>query len=450
VSRLRILVLASFCDPEAVSMPYVAYCHAAALARLHDVTLVIEGPSEARVRRARGAFQGIEVVKMPRLERLYAWALRRVFRYNYASQALTAFQLPFALAFEWFAWRQLRGRIAAGEFDVVLRLLPITAVQPSPFAFLLRRGPIPIVVGPINGGLPFVEGFSQAKNQRQWISGFRRLYRYVPFARSTFRHAAAILAGSSHTCGEFSRYRDKVFFIPENGVEGGMCMDLRAAAPGDRPLELIFVGGLLPYKACDLALRAALPLLASGHARLAVLGDGPERGRLEAMARSLGVDAAVRFDGWVRHEEVLRQLRAADVFLFPSVRDFGAGVVFEALASGAVPVVSDIGGPGDIVHDGIGRKAVLTNEDDVVDQMRRMLAELDGDRALLRRLREAGIRYAQTRLTWEAKARDTTAVLRWVLGHGPKPALRPPGAPALPGASLPTEPPLLAGGTVAK
>ena len=75
---------------------------------------------------------------------------------------LTAFSYPFALAFEWGAWRRLRQRILAGEFDVVLRIIPMTAVLPSPFAFFLRKGPVPFVIGPINGGLPFVRGFSQA------------------------------------------------------------------------------------------------------------------------------------------------------------------------------------------------------------------------------------------------------------------------------------------------
>ena len=70
------------------------------------------------------------------------------------AQALTAFGYPFSLAFEWRAWRQLRRRIFAGEFDVVLRIVPMTAVLPSPFAFFLRKGPIPFVIGPLNGGLP--------------------------------------------------------------------------------------------------------------------------------------------------------------------------------------------------------------------------------------------------------------------------------------------------------
>ena len=46
MSRLRILVLAPDCDPEQVSMPYVTYSHAAALAQLHDVTLVVGSPVE--------------------------------------------------------------------------------------------------------------------------------------------------------------------------------------------------------------------------------------------------------------------------------------------------------------------------------------------------------------------------------------------------------------------
>lgn len=426
MSRLRILVLASFCDPEAVSMPYIAYCHAAALAQLHDVTLVIGGPSEAHVRRATGSFRSIEVVRMPLLERIYAWSLRRIFRYNFASQALTAFQLPFSIAFECRAWRQLRGRIFAGEFDIVLRLLPMTAVLPSPFAFFLRKGPIPIVVGPINGGLPFVQGFAQAENQREWISRFRTLYRFMPFARSTYRNAAAVMVASSHTYAEFSEYRDKLFFVPENGISSGLCTDdLRDPRTADY-LELIFVGGLIPCKACDLALRAAASLLRSGRARFTILGDGPERSRLQQLARSLGIEENVVFCGWVSHEEVLRRLRTSEVLVFPSVRDFGAGVVFEALATGAVPLVSDFGGPGDIVHSDVGRKVALTSENDVVSQLEKILTDLAGNSELLLRLRQQGMLFARDHLTWEAKAQDVTQIMRWVLRLGPKPDLLPP------------------------
>jgi glycosyltransferase involved in cell wall biosynthesis len=426
MSRLRILLLAPDVNPEAVSMPYVTYSHAAALAELHDVALVTGAPSEDSVRRANAPFRSIEVVKMPFLERLHRWSLRRIFKYNYDTQVLTAFGYPFSLAFEWHAWRQLRHRIFAGEFDVVLRVMPMTPSLPSPFAFFLRKGPIPFVIGPLNGGLPWPPGFSQLESQKEWISSLRNLYRYLPFARSTYRHAAAIIAASSQTYSEFAEYSEKLFFVPEPGIADSLCSaDSRNSAEG-RKLELIFVGGLVPRKACDLALRAAAPILRDGLARFTVIGDGPEKDRLERLVTSLEIEKAVQFCGWLDHAEALAQLRSADVFVFPSVRDNGAGVVFEALASGAVPVVADFGGPGDIVNPEVGYKVALTNESDMVAQMERILNKLVHDRKLLQRLRQQGMIYAREHLTWEAKAKDTTRVLHWVLRKAPKPDFLPP------------------------
>ena len=64
--------------------------------------------------------------------------------------------------------------------------------------------------------------------------------------------------------------------------------------------------------------------------------------------------------------------------------------MFEALAVGVVPLVADFGGPGDIVHPGVGFKVTLTNESDVVSQMEEVLTKLTHNRALLDRLRERG------------------------------------------------------------
>lgn len=426
MDRLRILVLGPDCNPEGISIPYVTYSHAAALAELNDVTLAVRATVGERVRRAPAPLRSIEVVRMPWLERVYSWGFRRIFKSNFASQAVTAFGYPFALAFEWQAWRQLRKRIFAGEFDVVLRLVPMTAVLPSPFAFFLRKGPVPFVIGPINGGLPFVKGFSQAANQREWLSSLRSLYRFLPFARSTYRRATAIIAASSQTYAEFAEYRDKLFFVPEPGIARSLCCeDARSAHPSAK-LDLIFVGGLIPCKACDLALRAAAPLLRSDLAGFTILGDGPERNRLEQLVKSLGIERAVSFCGWVSHSEVIDRLRRADVMVFPSVRDFGAGVVFEALASGAVPIVADFGGPGDIVHPEVGYKVPLTNEDHFVSRIQKVLGELANDRNLLSQLRRQGMAYARRSLTWEAKAESTNKVLNWAVRRGPKPDLQPP------------------------
>jgi len=426
MGRLRILILGPDCNPEAVSIPFVTYSHAAALAKLHEVTLVARENVEEPLRRAQSSIHAIEVVRTPLLDRIFALGFRWIFKGNYDSQAVTAWRYPFSVAFEWCAWRQLRRRIRDGEFDAVLRVVPMTPTMPSPFAFFLRNGPIPFVIGPLNGGLPWPSGFSQLEKQKEWVAGLRRLYRLLPFARSTYRYASAIIAASSQTYSEFAAYRDKLFFVPEPGIGTSLCSDdLRRPEPGAR-LELIFVGGLVPRKACDLALRGAAALLRNDLAHFTVVGDGPERKRLESLASSLGIQDAVSFCGWLSHDDVLSRMRSADVMVFPSLRDNGAGVIFEALASGAVPVVADFGGPGDIVHPQVGYKVPLSNESEMISAIEKILADLAENRDLLNRLRQQGMSYARESLTWEAKAQSTTRVLTWAVGRGLKPDLVPP------------------------
>jgi Glycosyltransferase len=424
---LRILLLAPGSNPDAITGALIGYSHAEALARLHAVTLVIRSDTETAVRRKQPPFRAIEVISLPWLDRIYAWTVRRIFRNSYRSQVLTALSYVFCLAFEWRAWRQTRTRIIGGDFDVVLRLLPISSVLPSPFAFFLRRGPIAFVIGPINGGLPWPPGFSQAEKQKEWISNLRSFYRFLPFGRSTYRNATAIVAGSSQTYNEFAAYREKLFFVPgENGINPRLYTTASRSSPRSDKLELIFVGGLVPYKACDLALRAAAPLLQMGRARFTIVGDGPERAGLEQLTRSLGIEKVVSFCGMLRHPETMQRLGTADVLVFPSVHEFGGAVVFEALAMGTVPVVVDFGGPGDIVNPEVGFKVPLTNEDDVVLQIGNVLAELARDPQLLERLRQQGMRYAREHLSWDGKAQIVTQILTWSVGRGPKPDLPPP------------------------
>ena len=415
--RLRVLVIAPHANPSSVATSLVGYAQSEALARQHAVTLVVRSGDIAEIARVPHSFAHVEGVGA--LERLYAWSVRYIFRSNYGSHALTAFTYPFGIFFECLVWLRFRRRVLARQFDVVLRVLPVTSVQPSPLAWFLRGGPVPFVIGPVNGGVPWPAGFPQAERQREWVTALRNVYRVLPFARSTYRSATAILAGSSHTFGEFRRHQDKMFLVPENGIPESSIAAPRQ--PSTRPLELAFVGRLVPYKACDLAIRAAAPLLRDTGARLTVIGDGPERGRLEQLASTLGVAQYVRFTGWRPHGETLEQLRHTDVLVFPSLREFGGGVVFEALAAGVVPIVMAAGGPGDIVNAEVGYRVPVTTPDQVVSDITGILGRLADDRRMLHRLSTAAIAYAAQTLTWEAKARRVTQVLAWAAGKGPKP-----------------------------
>jgi glycosyltransferase involved in cell wall biosynthesis len=101
---------------------------------------------------------------------------------------------------------------------------------------------------------------------------------------------------------------------------------------------------LVPLKGFDLALAGFAQAGVSG-SELWVVGDGPDRGRLEAVAAALGVRDRVRFLGLVSHEEAQAALGECDVLVHPSLHDSGGWVCLEAMAAGRPVICLDLGGP---------------------------------------------------------------------------------------------------------
>ena len=130
--------------------------------------------------------------------------------------------------------------------------------------------------------------------------------------------------------------RERVVVIP-NAVDKARL----STVPGEpRDEELLVVGRLMAHKHVDDALHATALLRADGRAvKLAVVGDGPERGRLEALAQELGIRDSVTFVGALGpQEEVWAWMKSVKVLISPSEREgFGLSVA-ESLALGT-PVV---------------------------------------------------------------------------------------------------------------
>ena len=156
---------------------------------------------------------------------------------------------------------------------------------------------------------------------------------------------------------------------------------------------LLFVGRLVERKGGSYAIRAVAELSEAGrNVRLVVVGDGPEREALWALAASLAVGDRVEFTGALSPAEVRERYRAGGVFVMPAVTDWkgeqeGFGMVLvEAMAFGLPVVATRSGGIPDIVRD--GENGVLVPERDVGALTRGILRLLD-DRELAARLAEA-------------------------------------------------------------
>jgi glycosyltransferase involved in cell wall biosynthesis len=193
---------------------------------------------------------------------------------------------------------------------------------------------------------------------------------------------------------------DTVGLTPEPGGR-------RTAEP-----TFLYVGRLKRYKGVDAALRAvALARRRGCPLRLDIAGDGDDRHRLIALARRLGLDDAVRFQGFVSEEQKRELLRRAWAVVLPSAKE-GWGISnVEAAACGTPALAADRPGLRESVRD--GETGLLVPYGDVpalADALMRLARAPD----LVARLGAAGRRFAEG-LSWEAAATQTETQLLDVL-----------------------------------
>jgi glycosyltransferase involved in cell wall biosynthesis len=132
-----------------------------------------------------------------------------------------------------------------------------------------------------------------------------------------------------------------------------------ASSAGEGPAtRLLFVGRLIERKGAEYALRALAELVRQGReVTLTMVGDGPERSALEALARQLGVAERARFEGALPPDEVARRYRECGILVMPAVTDWkgeqeGFGMVLvEGMAAGITIVATRSGGIPDVIRD---------------------------------------------------------------------------------------------------
>lgn len=186
-----------------------------------------------------------------------------------------------------------------------------------------------------------------------------------------------------------------------------------AGRAAGRAISLVVVSRLVAYKRVDLVIRA-LARLAPSHPDLVldVVGQGPERAALEALAARLGLAERVRFHGFVAaHADVLAIVAKARVFVSMSeIEGFGI-VVVEAMALGVPFVVSDIDVFREVTAAGRGGIVVPRSDEAALARAVAVLVEDDDRHAAAR---EAGQAQAR-RYTWAAIAEQTEAVFASVM-----------------------------------
>lgn len=310
-------------------------------------------------------------------------------------------------------WRKIAwAKRAARQVAEVHRQLPIELVHQTTFhtfrvPFYAARLGLPSVWGPIAGGEHTPPGFdsllgdaargerTRAKINRRWMA-WPSVGRSLRDADAIFVSNRTTLAGLPNGC------RGKVTLVPPNTLRADVELPPRTERTVMERMSLLYVGNCVATRCIPLVLRTlAHPDLES--CDLVVVGSGPAVERWRAEAQELGLGGRIQFTGQVERDQLTELYTAADVFVFPALRDAGGSGLLEAMSLGVPVVCLDWGGPGEMVDERSGIRIEVGTPAETIGRMRAALLRLQANPAERALLGRKGAERAKSHFTWEAK-----------------------------------------------
>jgi glycosyltransferase involved in cell wall biosynthesis len=288
-----------------------------------------------------------------------------------------------------------------------------TPVSPKAPSFLSGFG-IPVVIGPMNGGMEYPNAFRNSE------SGFTRIFvvggRLAANLINNFipgkKQARLLLVANQRTKEALpSCVQGEVGIVPENGADLNIWTPrLNFLTPSSASdARFLFIGRLVDWKRLDIALRALVQLPG---AKLEVIGDGPMRAEWSDLAGNLDLVDRVQFVGWLSQNESAQRLQEATALILPSIFECGGAVVLEAMAVGTPVIATAWGGPADYLDQSCGILVDPTSEHALVLGFAKAMQKLATDGSSCERLGRAGRVRVVEEYDWEKKIDRMVSIYR--------------------------------------
>lgn len=382
-NRLKVLLIIEQCNPEWASVPLVGYNFYNSIRELADVHLV----THERNRNALSKFSEgfcIDYIPESSFIKYYYRLIKKMTSFIRGTNwpLLHTLFFPVYAAFNREVYNRFSGKVLESEYDIVHAMTPM--IPRYPVKIIESCVKTPFILGPVNGGVPFPSGFEETARKEYAHFNFLRFFsRFIPGYAKTYKNADMILSGSTYTLEMlkdlFNPHKLNIELFFENGIKKEF---LNAPVRKKREqIELLFVGRLVPYKGADMLIEAIgrIKQPVKERLHLTIIGDGPERGRLEKQSQDLNIRDIIHFTGWIEQAEIFSYYKKSDLFCFPSIREFGGAVVLEAMAGGTPCIVIDHGGIGEYVTQESGFRIKPVSKEHIINEMAEKITLLAGN-----------------------------------------------------------------------
>jgi glycosyltransferase involved in cell wall biosynthesis len=292
----------------------------------------------------------------------------------------------------------VRKLIRENQIDVIHQPIPVASRFPS----LLFGLHVPVVIGPLNGGMEYPAAFrlTEPRMIRAAIAVARLFVNVANSILPGKKNADVVLVANERTRRALpSGIRGSVIELVENGIDTGVWQ----AAPWnaeDKAIRFVFIGRLVDWKALDIVIRA---LEKVPSAELEIVGDGPMLEAWRLLANELGVKDRVHFLGWMTQQQCAARVQSAIALVLPSLYECGGAVVLEAMAMGRPVIATRWGGPADYLDASCGILIEPESYSSLVAGFTEAMQKLIDSPELVKSMGEAGRDRAISHFDWQRK-----------------------------------------------
>jgi len=420
--KLKVLLIVEQCNPDWPSVPLVGYNFFQKINNLVDATLVTHIRNKPALEK-HPEYDKIFYLEEGNFNKQYYKIVAKLTANGRVNWPLyNALSYPIYAEFNQQVYQKFQAQILKGDYDIVHAITPM--IPRYPFKVVSVCQQTPFILGPVNGGLPFPPGFQEtAKQEFAQLNFLRAVGRaLIPGYVETYKKADKILAGSTYTLNMlkdlFAIPDQRIDLFYENGIAEEFFNPTHIPNKDVSHINLLFVGRLVPYKCADIVIESIGKLDAAiqSKIRLTIVGDGSEKNNLQNRVKELDLGEIVSFAGWVNQHETLDYYRKADIFCFPSIREFGGAVVMEAMACGLPCIVANNGGIGEYVNEETGFKIEPISREYLTQQLTSKIKMLVEDDKLRESMSAKAIERARE-FEWENKARKIVEIYEKMLSE---------------------------------
>ena len=413
---MRVLLSAYSCEPGRGSEPGVGWNVVHEVSKYHEVW-VLTRPDESR-----SAIEAV-LAHTPNPNLHFVYFTLPIWSDSHRFGQMGGMQLHYYLwqIKAYFVARRLHRQI---NFDLVHHV----TFGNYWGACYLSLLPIPFIWGPVGGGeiapKPFWQDFSfHAKVYESLRDVTRWVGERDPFLHLTAQRSSVALVTNSETLTRVKLLGAKNIekFASQTGINDTELAQLEnvASLTSTSPIRFVSIGRLLHWKGFHLGLRAfAQAGLEQGE--YWVLGDGPERQRLEQLAQDLKIHNRVFFLGLKSRSETLDIFGKCHVLVHPSLHDFSPTVCLEALAAGRPVLCLDLGGPGVQITPETGIKVPALYPEQTVNDLAAAMHRIAENPDLYSEMSKAAKKRARQLYTWDLKGKELVALYERVLSGNSK------------------------------